>query len=152
MHDTEIFAGRRMFRPGDDLPIRLRFVNDNQADLPVTRMCELVEVPRSSFYAWAGHEPPAREVTAGTLLELIRGIHRRSRHTYGAPRVQCQLARVGTHVSRRRVARLMASDGLVGAYARKKWRRGRPDTGGAPEPAQPQFHRGAAERGVRLRM
>ncbi|MCB0983855.1 MAG: IS3 family transposase [Ilumatobacter sp.] len=111
----------------------MRFVHDNQADLPVKRMCELVEVPRSSFYAWAGHEPSAREVADATLLELIRGIHRRSRRTYGAPRVQGQLARVGTHVSRRRVARLMAADGLVGAHARKKWRRGRPDTGGAPD-------------------
>lgn len=111
----------------------MRFVQDNQVDLPVKRMCELVEVPRASFYAWANRTPSARELADAGLLETIREIHQRSRWTYGAPRVQGQLARLGTRVSRRRVARLMAANGLVGAHARKKWRRGRPDTGSAPD-------------------
>jgi transposase InsO family protein len=111
----------------------LHFVQDNQADLPVTRMCELVEVPRSSFYAWVNRTPSARAVADGELFEQIREIHVRSRRTYGSPRVHGQLARLGVHVSRRRVARLMADNSLVGAHARKRWRRGRPDTGGAPD-------------------
>ena len=40
--------------------IRFRFVQDHQTDLPVKRMCELVEVPRSSFYAWVNRTPSAR--------------------------------------------------------------------------------------------
>ena len=63
--------------------IRLRFVQDNQADLPVKRMCELVEVPRSSFYAWRNHTPSARDIADAELLETIRDIYRRSRNTYG---------------------------------------------------------------------
>ena len=51
-----------MFRPRDDEVIRFRFVQDNQADLPVAKMCELVEVPRSSFYAWVNHTPSARDL------------------------------------------------------------------------------------------
>lgn len=113
--------------------IGFRFVHDNQADLPVKRMCELVEVPRSSFYAWVARVPSPRELADQVLFEQIREIHRRSRRTYGAPRVQGQLARLDVRVSRRRVARLMAANGLVGAHARKKWRRGRPDAGGAPD-------------------
>lgn len=42
--------------------IRFRFVQDNQTDLPVKRMCELVELPRSSFYSWLIRKPSAREV------------------------------------------------------------------------------------------
>lgn len=38
--------------------IRFRFVLDNQADLPIAKMCALVEVPRSSFYAWVNHADP----------------------------------------------------------------------------------------------
>lgn len=106
------------------------FVRDNQADLPVKRMCELVEVPRSSFYAWVNHTPSAREVADADLLEVIRDIYRRSRNTYGVPRVYGQLRRSGRPVARSRVARLMRADGLVGAHASKKWRRGRPDAGG----------------------
>ena len=39
--------------------IHLKFVSDNQADLPVTRICELIEVPRLSFYAWRNCTPSA---------------------------------------------------------------------------------------------
>lgn len=92
--------------------IRFRFVQDHQATFEVKRMCELVEVPRSSFYAWT------------------RDIYQRSRHTYGAPRVYGQLRRTGHRVPRCRVARLMRVNDLVGAHASKKWRRGRPDAGG----------------------
>jgi transposase InsO family protein len=108
----------------------LRFVQDNQADLPVKRMCELVEVPRSSFYAFVNHRPSARALADEVLLETIREIYRRSRNTYGVPRVYGQLRRTGHRVARSRVARLMRANNLVGAHASKKWRRGRPDVGG----------------------
>jgi transposase InsO family protein len=110
--------------------IRFRFVQDNQADLPATRMCELVEVPRSSFYAWVNHTPSARDLADEVLLETIRDIYRRSRNSYGVPRVYGQLRRTGHRVARSRVARLMRANNLVGAHASKKWRRGRPDAGG----------------------
>ena len=106
--------------------IRLQFVSDNQADLPVTRMCELVELPRSSFYAWRNHTPSARDVADAELLETIRDIYRRLRNTYGAPRIYGQLRRTGQRVAKSRVARLMRTNDLVGAHSRKKWRRGRP--------------------------
>jgi transposase InsO family protein len=113
--------------------IRFRFVSDNQAELSVKRMCELVEVPRSSFYAWRNHKPSARDIADAELLEVIRDIYRRSRNTYGVPGVYGQLRRSGRRVARSRVARLMRANGLVGAHASKKWRRGRPDAGGVPD-------------------
>jgi transposase InsO family protein len=113
--------------------IRFRFVQDNQADLPITKMCALVDVPRSSFYAWANHTPSARDLADEVLLETIRDIYHRSRNTYGVPRVYGQLRRTGHRVARSRVARLMRANNLVGAHASKKWRRGRPDAGGLPD-------------------
>ena len=113
--------------------IRFRFVQDNMTELPVKRMCELAEVPRSSFYAWLTRTPSARDVADAALLEVIRDIYARSRNTYGVPRMVGQLRRRGQRVARSRVARLMRADGLVGAHASKKWRRGRPDAGGAPD-------------------
>ncbi len=113
--------------------IRFRFVQDNMTELPVKRMCELAELPRSSFYAWLTRVPSARELADTALLEQIRDIHLRSRRTYGMPRVHGQLRRRGVRVGRHRIARLMAANGLVGAHSRKRWRRGRPDAGGAPD-------------------
>jgi len=113
--------------------IRFRFVSDNQTDLPVKRMCQLVEVPRSSFYAWVNRKPSARDQADVELLEVIGDIYRRSRNTYGVPRVYGQLRRMGHRVARSRVARLMRANNLVGAHSSKKWRRGRPDAGGVAD-------------------
>ena len=63
-------------------------------------MCELVEVPRSSFYAWMNRTPSARDLADAELLVEIRDIYRRSRNTYGVPRVYGQLRRTGHRVAR----------------------------------------------------
>ena len=102
-------------------------------------MCELVGVPRSSFYAFVNHQPSARDVSDEALVETIREIYRRSRSTYGVPRVYGQLRRTGHRVARSRVARLMRANGLVGAHASKRWRRGRPDAGGLVDLLQRDF-------------
>lgn len=119
--------------------IGFRFVQDNMAELPIKRMCELAEVPRSSFYAFVNRRPSEREVADAELLETIHDIYGRSRGTYGVPRVYGQLRRTGHRVARCRVARLMRANGLVGAHASKKWRRGRPDAGGLVDLLQRDF-------------
>lgn len=107
--------------------IRFRFVQDHQAEFTVERMCRLVEVPRSSFYAWSTRTPTAREVADAVLLAQIIEIHDASRGTYGIPRVQGQLRRRGVRVARSRVARIMRLNGLRGAHARKRWKKTRHD-------------------------
>ncbi len=95
--------------------IGLRFVHDHQAEFPVERMCTLVEVPRSSFYAWVNRRPSARDIADMALLEVISEIHVASRGTYGIPRVVGQLRRRGIRVARSRVARIVRVNGLQGA-------------------------------------
>ena len=64
---------------------------------------------------------------------MILEIHERSHRTYGAPRVHAEPRRLDQCCSRKRVARLMRSSGLVGVHARRRWRRGRPDVAPAPD-------------------
>ncbi len=120
---------------------RFRFVEDHQADYPVKRLCAVVEVSRSGFYAWKAR-PPAPRVVADEQLTLeIEEIYVDSRRTYGAPRVHGQLVRWGRHVGCKRVARLMRSQGWVGAHApQKKRRRRRSDVSGLRDLVHRQFH------------
>ncbi len=104
--------------------IGFRFVDDHQADYQITDLCRVGGVSRSGFYAWATRKPSPRAVANNELLGEIREIHRRSRCTYGAPRVWGQLRRAGHRVGRHRVARLMRTNDLVGVHARRKWRKG----------------------------
>ena len=91
-------------------------------DRNVTKACELMEVSRSAFYDWARHEPSRREVSDAELGERIEKIYAKSRGTYGAPRVHAQLRRDGVHVSRKRVARIMAARGLAGR-CKRRWKK-----------------------------
>ena len=54
------------------------------------------------------------------LSARIAAIHRRSRATYGAPRIHAELKEQGIRVGRKRVARLMRAAGLRGV-SRRKW-------------------------------
>jgi transposase InsO family protein len=83
-------------------------------------MCRVLGVSASGFYAWLGRAPSARAHSDAQLLDQIKDIHRRSRHTYGKPRVHAELAEHGVRVGGKRVARLMRSAGLQGASRRKR--------------------------------
>jgi putative transposase len=60
-----------------------------------------------------------RTVTDAALIVEIRAAHAASKGTYGAPRIQIDLADAGIRVSRKRIARLMRNAGLAGVSRRK---------------------------------
>jgi putative transposase len=77
-------------------------------------MCEQLGVSRSGYYAWQCREPSKRQQDDAVLVEAIKKSHEESRGTYGSPRVLDDLKEQGFEVGRRRVARLMAEEGLTG--------------------------------------
>jgi putative transposase len=90
----------------------------------VEPILRVIQVPVSTFYGWVAQQrdPSKRHRDDQALTNRIRRIHDRSGQTYGAPRVHAQLRRDGLRTSRKRVARLMATHGLQGAFLRKRWR------------------------------
>ena len=85
----------------------------------VRRMCVLLGVSPSGYYAWAWRACSSRAQKDETLRAQIRAIHQRSDGTYGAPRIHFELATQGIRVSRKRVARLMREAGLQGVSRRR---------------------------------
>ena len=87
----------------------------NQATYPVRVMCRLLKVSKSGFYAWVDRPLSTRARADIALSAKVHEVHRRSKGTYGAPRIHAELADDhGIHVGCKRVARLMRSAGLVG--------------------------------------
>ena len=82
-------------------------------------MCRLLGVSPSGYYAWVKRRPSRRARADADLTEQIRVAHAGSRGTYGAPRVQAELAAKGIRAGRKRIARLMAQSGLAGVSRRK---------------------------------
>jgi len=81
-------------------------------------MCRVLKVSRAGYYAWRERELSQRAAANIELVARIREIHRDSRGTYGSPRIHAHLACAGVRCSKKRVARLMRSNGIVGAKRR----------------------------------
>ena len=94
--------------------MRFRFIDAERAGLamPIFRLCRLLQVSVSGFYAWRNRGPSQRQLDDMVLLAHVRAAFRRSRESYGAERVHHELAENGIEVERHRVARLMRGNGL----------------------------------------
>jgi transposase InsO family protein len=96
----------------------------------VARACALLKVSRSAYYAHAavqaaGGSPRQRQ--DAELVERIRYHHAVSKGRNGAPRIHADLAEEGRRHGRKRVARLMRKDGIVGKHRRRGRRTTIPD-------------------------
>ena len=74
----------------------------------------MLRVSRSGYYGWRDGSLSKRSRENAALTQKIREIHRRSRQTYGSPRIHAELRALGTRCSRKRVERLMRQAGLRG--------------------------------------
>ena len=76
-------------------------------------------IHRSGYYDWL-HRPESRRAREDrALLVHIRASHKRSRGTYGSPRVHKDLVEDGHKAGRGRVARLMRQEGIRGVVKRR---------------------------------
>ncbi|QNF93835.1 IS3 family transposase [Janibacter sp. YB324] len=132
----------KYFGRGDALVSRFQFVADNSATFAdrggVKRLCELVEVERSSYYAWL-KAAPTREGRAradAELAERIRAVHAED-NTQGAPRITAELndnAPAGARVNHKRVARVMRLEGIRGYVKKRRVRTTIPEPSGQKYP------------------
>jgi transposase InsO family protein len=105
---------------------RFQFVADHSRTFEVKRLCQLVEISRSSYYAWAAGAPRRAERGRAdqVLAARIRQVHAVD-VTYGAPRVTAELndgAPAAQRVNHKRVARVMRAHHLAGVRLRRRVR------------------------------
>jgi len=90
-----------------------------QAAYPILTMSRVLNVSASGFYAWKLRSPSDHARADAILGDRIEAISRRSRSTYGRPRIHAELVEEGIRISGKRVARLMRERRLYGASRRK---------------------------------
>ena len=90
-----------------------------EPSLAVKFLCKILEVNRSSYYAWAKRPTPKRDEQSRELSVKIRQIFEMSRGTYGAPRIQQTLSQDGHRHGKNRIGKIMAREGLSAAKKRK---------------------------------
>lgn len=100
--------------------MRYQFIREHQDEFSVQRMCRILEVTRSGYYAWKPEQIGPREMQNRVLVEQIHVEYKISRRTYGSPRVHLSLQHKGIACGRHRVARLMRREGIR-PLGRRRW-------------------------------
>jgi putative transposase len=99
------------------------FIDEHRDRFGVEPICRTLDVSASAYYQRRSGERSAGAVEDERLVGRIREVHKANFECYGYRRVHAQLVREGEHAGRDRVARLMRSEGIVGAKRRgKPWR------------------------------
>jgi putative transposase len=98
--------------------VRFRFIERHSKRFGVQRLCQLLAVSRSGYYAWRKRGSSKREREDRVLLALIRAAFRASHRIYGYRKVFAALE-TDIPCGRDRVARLMRENGLRGRHKRR---------------------------------
>jgi putative transposase len=100
--------------------MRCAVIDAEKADYPIAWMCELLHVPRSSFYAWRTQVSAETSTQARRrhLAVHVSRVFTDGRGAYGCRRVTAQLNREGHACSVGLVAELMRELGLAGCQPR----------------------------------
>lgn len=99
--------------------MKYQFIDNHRHSFPVMLQCRALKVKSSGYYAWRIRPPSRRARENDRLLGEIRKIHKKSRHTYGSPRISYVLQERGYRASRPRVARLMRKHSIRAKTKRK---------------------------------
>ncbi len=75
---------------------RFRFVSEHHESYGIKRLCQVLGVSRSGFYAWTTRGPSTHAQRDAELGALVVEVHSRSRRTYGSPRCMPSSVGLGT--------------------------------------------------------
>jgi len=92
--------------------MRFQLIDAAKKEFPVQRLCKVLEVSPSGYFAWKSRPASQRQRDDLVLLAHVRSAFALSNRTYGSPRMTHELRGQGLEAGRRRVARLMRENGL----------------------------------------
>jgi hypothetical protein len=99
--------------------MKFRFIDQAKTEFPAYRLCKVLGVSQSGYFAWKDRPASRRQREDMVLLAHVRSAYALSHETYGSPRMTRELQDSGFAIGRRRTARLMRENGL---HARQKRR------------------------------
>ena len=89
------------------------FIEAEKASVPINRMCRVLGVSQSGFFAWQERPACRRQQQDMVYLAHIRTAFALSNGTYGSPRMHRDLVDEGHEIGRHRTARLMRENQLI---------------------------------------
>lgn len=99
--------------------MKCQFIARQQKNFALQPLLQSLNIKKTTYDAWKRRGNCARLTQDEELKQEIEKLYQDSKGTYGAPRIQVALAKLGHQVSRRRIHRLMAEKGLKVRHKRK---------------------------------
>lgn len=97
-----------------------KFMAEHESEFRIQRMCRVLGIGRSGYYAWRSRPASQRVQVDDALLVKIKQEYQSSRGTYGSPRIHAALHQQGVKCGRKRVARLMRLHKITGRKRQKR--------------------------------
>ncbi|MFB5191778.1 IS3 family transposase [Alicyclobacillus fastidiosus] len=114
--ENEILKSARHLQQGPE--IRYQFIYDHRFEFSVQRMCKVLQVYRSGYYAWLKRSDSERKQCRQRLTRCIHEIFLSSRRLYGSPEITHVLREEGVR-GQKTVAQIMRECGLKSRTVRK---------------------------------
>ena len=95
------------------------FVREHRHEFRVAKLCEVLAVSRSGYYAWEKRPKSARKIADERLTEEMKSIHEKKRRTCGCRKMTKEITRSGKRVNHKRIERLMKEAGIRSKLAKK---------------------------------
>jgi putative transposase len=86
---------------------RYRLIDTEKKTYPISLMCDVLDVGRSGYYAWAKRGKSVRQRDYDKLIPIAQEAHRLSKGTYGARRIAEEIEARGTPCGRTKAATVM---------------------------------------------
>ena len=99
--------------------MKYAFIEGSVREFTIGRLCEVLHVSRSGYYAWRGRPIRARAVANTRLLARMQQLHQQTKARYGAVKLWRALRLAGIPCGRHRVARLRRQHGLLAQRVRR---------------------------------
>ncbi len=99
--------------------MKYEFVKANKDKFSIERICIMLSIERSGYYAWLKREPSKRELSNKELDKKILEAYRNHIGRYGSPRLTIELQSQGERCSKNRVARSMKRLNIAAKGKRK---------------------------------
>jgi putative transposase len=99
--------------------VKCAWIESQRDRFPLERMCGLLGLSKSGYFAWRWRGSSPREHENTRLVVQMRAIAVAHDRNYGSPRMTRELRGMGFAVSENRVARLMRAHGIAAKHKRR---------------------------------
>ncbi len=95
------------------------FIQEHRSRFRVEKMCRVLDIARSGYYAWIRRKKSIRQKENEQLLDTVKHVYHLNRQVYGSPRITAALQAQGIRCGKNRIARLMSRNGIKARTAKR---------------------------------